>query len=141
MTASAASLRDASLSTARSTSLRGAWFLSAVFWSAFAVVEGVNHGLVATLFAAGFFIAPDLTLLVGRRGRHRLEDGQLAPAAVPVYNAAHRAVVPLALIVVYWLVPGSWPPAFAALCGWLAHISWDRVFGFGLRTKEGFQRP
>lgn len=124
---------------ARFPARRAAWLLSAVFWSAFAVLEGVNHGLVAALFAAGFFIAPDLTMLVGRRGA-RPGRGQLAPSAVPLYNVAHRAVVPLALIVVYWLAPGAWPPAFAALCGWLAHISWDRVFGYGLRTKEGFRR-
>lgn len=33
--------------------LRAAWLLSALFWSALAVLEGVNHGLVAALFAIG----------------------------------------------------------------------------------------
>lgn len=126
--------------TAWSWALRAAWLLSALFWSAFAVLEGVNHGLLAALFAIGFLAAPDLTMLVGVRDAGRLARGQLPPRAVPFYNAAHRAVVPLALIVVYWVTPGSWPPALAALCAWLAHISWDRVVGYGLRTKDGFQR-
>ncbi|WP_225987106.1 DUF4260 family protein [Streptomyces spectabilis] len=70
----------------------------------------------------------------------RTARGQLPPRAVPYYNAAHRALVPLALLVVHTVAPLTWPPVFAALCGWLAHISYDRAFGYGLRTKEGFQR-
>ncbi|MEK8142836.1 DUF4260 family protein [Streptomyces sp. M10(2022)] len=40
----------------------------------------------------------------------------------------------------YTFMPLAWAPILAALCGWLAHISYDRAFGYGLRTKEGFQR-
>ncbi|MYR45591.1 DUF4260 family protein [Streptomyces sp. SID5910] len=119
---------------------RTAWLLGALFWSAFAVVEAVNHGWAAGLLAFAFFLAPDLTFLVGLSVAPRMEKGQLPPRAVPYYNAAHRALVPLALVVLYPLTPLTWAPAFAALCGWLAHISYDRAFGYGLRTKEGFQR-
>ncbi|TDD79100.1 DUF4260 family protein [Actinomadura darangshiensis] len=120
---------------------RVAWFGGALFWSAFAVLEGVNHGWLAALFAAAFFVAPDLTFLAGLRDAHKAERGQLPPRAVPYYNAAHRAMVPLALIVIYAVEPFfAWAPLFAALCGWMAHISFDRALGYGLRTKEGFQR-
>ncbi|MFJ2769901.1 DUF4260 family protein [Streptomyces sp. NPDC087300] len=119
---------------------RVAWFANALFWSAFAVLEGVNHGWLAGLLAGLFFIAPDLTFLVAVRDAPKMAHGQLPPRAVPYYNAAHRALVPLALMALYTFTPVAWAPAFAALCGWLAHISYDRAFGYGLRTKEGFQR-
>ncbi|SNS09948.1 hypothetical protein SAMN06265355_11135 [Actinomadura mexicana] len=34
----------------------------------------------------------------------------------------------------------TWAPLFAGLCGWSARIYLDRAFGYGLRTKDGFQR-
>ncbi|NEB75788.1 DUF4260 domain-containing protein [Streptomyces sp. SID14478] len=119
---------------------RTAWLLNALFWSAFAVLEGVNHGWLAAALAFVFFLAPDFTFLVGMGDAPRMAKGQLPPRAVPFYNTAHRALVPLALIVAYPFTPFTWAPAFAALCAWLAHISYDRAFGYGLRTKEGFQR-
>ncbi|MEV6105880.1 DUF4260 family protein [Streptomyces sp. NPDC051940] len=119
---------------------RLAWLANALFWSAFAVLEGVNHGWLATAFAVFFFIAPDLTFLVGAKDTAGLVRGQLPARTVPYYNAAHRALVPVALMALYVVVPVVWAPAFAALCGWLAHISYDRALGYGLRTKEGFQR-
>ncbi|WP_353942245.1 DUF4260 family protein [Streptomyces sp. HUAS MG91] len=119
---------------------RAAWLANALFWSAFAVLEGVNHGWLAAVCALAFFIAPDLTFLVAAGDARHVEKGQLPARAVPFYNAAHRALVPLALMVAYTLLPLAWAPVFAGLCGWLAHISYDRAFGYGLRTKEGFQR-
>ncbi|KAB2379111.1 DUF4260 family protein [Actinomadura montaniterrae] len=119
---------------------RGAWGANALFWTAFAVLEGVNHGWLAALLAVAFFIAPDLTFLAGMRDAHTVERGQLPARAVPYYNAAHRALVPLALIALYTVAPITWAPIFAGLCGWLAHISFDRALGYGLRTKDGFQR-
>jgi Domain of unknown function (DUF4260) len=32
------------------------------------------------------------------------------------------------------------PPATAHRLAWLAHIAIDRAAGFGLRTRQGFQR-
>ncbi|MEU2419600.1 DUF4260 family protein [Streptomyces sp. NPDC007851] len=119
---------------------RTAWLAGALFWTAFAVLEGVNHGWLAGALALLFLLLPDLTFLVALDEAPRTAKGQLPPRAVPYYNALHRAAVPLALLAVYATGPVSWPPAFAALCGWLAHISYDRAFGYGLRTKEGFQR-
>ncbi|MGH3240233.1 MAG: DUF4260 family protein [Spirillospora sp.] len=126
--------------TAVRTVVRVAWLANALFWTAFAVLEGVNHGWLAVLLAVVFFVAPDLTFIAGARDAHTVEKGQLPPRAVPYYNAAHRALVPVALIVTYTFVPFTWAPIFAGLCGWLAHISFDRAFGYGPRTKDGFQR-
>lgn len=128
------------VATRSSVVRRVAWLVNALFWTAFAVVEGVGHGWVAALLAVVFFIGPDLTFLAGLRDARDAERGQLPPRAVPYYNAAHRALVPIALIAVYAVVPVTWAPIFAGLCGWLAHISFDRAFGYGLRTKDGFQR-
>jgi hypothetical protein len=120
---------------------RTAWLANALFWSAFAVLEAVNHGWLAGTLALVFLVLPDLTFLVALEDAPRMAKGQLAPRAVPYYNAMHRALIPLALLVLYAVQPYvAWAPAFAALCGWLAHISYDRAFGYGLRTKEGYQR-
>ncbi|WP_327314650.1 DUF4260 family protein [Streptomyces sp. NBC_01235] len=119
---------------------RTAWLAGALFWSAFAVLEAVNHGWLAGTFAFAFLVAPDLTFLVALDDAPRMAKGRLSPRAVPYYNAMHRALVPLALMALYAFGPFTWAPLFAALCGWLAHISYDRAFGYGLRTKEGFQR-
>ncbi|MFF4396022.1 DUF4260 family protein [Streptomyces sp. NPDC001480] len=119
---------------------RTAWLAGALFWSAFAVLEAMNHGWLAGAPALLFLVLPDLTFLVAVDEAPRMAKGQLAPRAVPYYNAMHRALVPVALIALYTVAPIAWAPGFAALCGWLAHISYDRAFGYGLRTKEGFQR-
>ncbi|MFG3256168.1 DUF4260 family protein [Streptomyces sp. NPDC048172] len=118
---------------------RGAWLVNGLFWTAFAVLEGVNHGWLAVVLAIVFFLAPDAALFIGH-GDGRTERGQLPRRAVPFYNAAHRALVPVALIVAYTVTPIDWAPLFAGFCGWLAHISYDRALGYGLRNKEGFQR-
>ncbi|MEU1161254.1 DUF4260 family protein [Streptomyces sp. NPDC005921] len=128
------------LRTATAVARRTAWLAGALFWTAFAVLEGVNHGWLAGSLALLFLVLPDLTFLVALDEAPRMAKGQLPPRAVPYYNAMHRALIPLALLVTYAFGPVAWPPAFAALCGWLAHISYDRAFGYGLRTKEGFQR-
>ncbi|MEV0665727.1 DUF4260 family protein [Actinomadura luteofluorescens] len=133
---SAAVTRDSGIRILR----RAAWFACALFWTAFAVLEGVNHGWLAAFLAVAFFVAPDLTFLVGLREARTVERGRLQPRAVPYHNAAHRALVPFALMVLYTVTPMTWAPLFAGLCGWMAHISVDRAFGYGLRTKEGFQR-
>ncbi|MBL1081028.1 DUF4260 family protein [Streptomyces actinomycinicus] len=133
----------AGTSTPRTTTTalrRAAWLASALFWTGFAVLESVNHGWLAGALTLAFLVLPDLAFLVALDEAPRTAKGQLAPRAVPYYNAMHRALVPLALALAYTALPVDWPPAFAALCGWLAHISYDRALGYGLRTKEGFQR-
>ncbi|MEU9336792.1 DUF4260 family protein [Streptomyces sp. NPDC048290] len=140
-----ASTPDLAPSPGGASALKGArralWFAAALFWTAFAVLEGINHGTAAIVMAVLFLLAPDLTLLISARESARLTKGRLAPRAVPFYNLAHRAVIPFSLAVLYsFTAPKEWAPLFAALCGWLAHISYDRAFGYGLRTKDGFQR-
>ena len=85
---------------------------------------------------AVFAIAPDITFLLG--AGPGLQRGQLAPRAVPFYNAAHRFWAPAALTLLA-LVAGSGAWVAAGLA-WIAHIAFDRSLGFGLRTPEGFQR-
>ena len=83
-----------------------------------------------------FAIAPDITLVFGS-GRG-LERGQLAPRAVPFYNAVHRFWAPALMVVLVLLLREfAW---VAAGLAWCAHIGFDRSLGFGLRTREGFQR-
>ena len=83
-----------------------------------------------------FAMAPDLALLYGMSGG--LARGQLHPRAVPFYNAVHRYWAPGLLVVLMYLLHS--PAWTAAGLAWTAHISFDRSLGFGLRTREGFQR-
>ena len=82
------------------------------------------------------FVLPDVALLAGAaRG---LQRGQLAPRAVPLYNALHHPAGPLlAVVVAAALLPDAW---LAAALAWGAHVAMDRAAGYGLRTREGFQR-
>ena len=83
-----------------------------------------------------FAIAPDLSFLAGMSGD--LQRGQLHPRAVPLYNAVHRYWAPVVLVAITFFI-GS-PAWLGAGLAWIAHISFDRSLGFGLRTPEGFQR-
>ncbi len=82
-------------------------------------------------------IVPHLTVLVGIGQPHA--RGQLAPRAVPLFNAMHHPALPLALLGLatagilstFWLV--------GALT-WLGHIVVDLGFGDGLRTADGWRR-
>jgi len=85
-----------------------------------------------------FAIGPDLALLVGVGGG--LAREQLHPRAVPLYNALHRFWAPVVLLALAAAgVVGS-AYLIAALV-WCFHISLDRTVGYGLRTRDGFQRP
>ena len=67
-----------------------------------------------------------------------LARGQLDPRAVTFYNAVPRYWAPDVLVAVTLeLLAPEW---LAAGLAWIAHISFDRSLGFGLRTREGFQR-
>jgi hypothetical protein len=76
------------------------------------------------LFAL-LFLAPDLSLgayLAGRR------------AGAGAYNLVHSYSLPLGLLVLGTTVAGRLIPL--ALI-WLAHISFDRLLGFGLQYSTG----
>jgi hypothetical protein len=83
-----------------------------------------------------FAILPDVSFLFGMSSG--LARGQLHPRAVPIYNALHRYWAPGALIGVTFILQS--PEYLAAGLAWWAHISFDRALGFGLRSREGFQR-
>jgi hypothetical protein len=86
---------------------------------------------------AAFGAGPDLALLLGAGAG--LERGQLHPRAVPVYNLLHRFAGPVALLALVVLA-GLGPAWVVAALAWALHLAIDRTVGYGLRTKEGFQR-
>lgn len=103
-------------------SLAAGWGL----WQAAGAAFGA--GLAAALF-------PDVALFYGMPPG--LTRGQLAPRAVPLYNALHAPWVPLALLAAC-TAAGSVLLVAVGL-GWALHISVDRAVGIGPRTPEGFQ--
>jgi hypothetical protein len=121
----------------RSVARRLAWLALGLSATAFAVFEVAKHGGAALALAVAFALAPDLAMLIG--ANRKLARGQLAPQAVPFYNAVHRVWGPLVLLVActFWLDSA---PLFTGGLAWLAHIALDRSLGFGLRTPQGFQR-
>jgi hypothetical protein len=84
-----------------------------------------------------FGLGPDLALLLG--AGKGLERGQLHPRAVPLYNAVHRFWGPLALGIAALAanLPAAW---LVGALAWAAHVAVDRAVGYGLRTRDGFQR-
>ena len=86
---------------------------------------------------AAFGLGPDAALLAGIGTG--LERGQLHPRALPLYNLLHRFLGPAALFLAAVLLslPAGWVVGALA---WGVHVAADRAFGYGLRTREGFQR-
>ena len=84
-----------------------------------------------------FGLGPDLALLLGAGSG--LESGQLHPRAVPFYNFAHRFWGPVVLgtVALAASLPSAWLVGGLA---WATHIAVDRAVGYGLRTRDGFQR-
>jgi hypothetical protein len=86
---------------------------------------------------AAFGLGPDLALFYGAAAH--LERGQLHPRAVPLYNLLHRYWLPLVLAAAaFALLPAGY---LVGALAWAFHISVDRAVGYGLRTRDGFQRP
>jgi hypothetical protein len=113
------------------------WLALGLAAATLTVIQVSGHGTGALALAVALAVAPDLAMPIG--ASRRLARGQLAPTAVPFYNAAHRPWGPLALLA----AGGIWPGSAALLAGglaWLAHVGLDRGLGFGLRTPAGFQR-
>ena len=113
----------------------------------------VSAGIAAGLFAAtvavgmredasgwlalGFAVMPDLSMLAGIG--QPINKGQMAPRAVPFYNALHSLIGPVALLAAVLAFGGSASWLGAALA-WATHIMVDRAVGYGMRTPEGYQR-
>jgi hypothetical protein len=101
------------------------------------VFEAGKHG--TGYWQIGVFgLGPDLALFVGASGG--LEPGRLHPRAVRLYNAVHRFWGPIALATAasFGLAPLDF---FIGALAWSLHVSLDRALGYGLRTRDGFQRP
>jgi hypothetical protein len=84
-----------------------------------------------------FGLGPDLALLLGGGGG--LARGQLHRRAVRLYNALHVFAGPLAL----GLLAGAGALPRELVVGslvWAFHVALDRSLGYGLRTRDGFQR-
>jgi len=80
---------------------------------------------------------PDVALFYGASAR--LEKGQLHPRAVGLYNLLHRFWLPTGLMVLASVdvIPLGF---FIGGLAWCFHIALDRALGYGLRTRDGFQR-
>jgi len=122
----------------------GAWALLAVFVGFEVVKHGFVNGSIADAalyvgVAFGFFIAPDLTFVIGIGDD--VPKGHLSRRAVPFYNAMHRMRVPLALagVVGIGMAPLTTGPLaiFIGSLSWMAHIALDRAAGYGLRNADG----
>jgi Domain of unknown function (DUF4260) len=94
---------------------------------------GPGSGWLAGAFAVG----PDLALFAGMSSG--LQKGQLAPRAVPLYNAFHLYLGPVALAaaIAGGLISQAW---LGAALAWGAHVALDRAVGYGLRGRDGLQR-
>jgi hypothetical protein len=113
---------------------RHLWVFPGLAIGVYAGLQSTQHdlGLLPLLV---FGIVPHLSVLVGIGQPH--VRGQLAPRAVPVFNAMHHPVLPLVtaglaatgVLSPFWLV---------GALAWLAHIVIDWAFGDGLRSANGF---
>ncbi len=84
-----------------------------------------------------FGLGPDVALLLGAGAG--LARGQLHPRAVGLYNLLHRFWGPVLLAAL--AASGLLPVGFLiGALAWAFHIALDRAMGYGLRTRDGFQR-
>ena len=115
---------------------RHLWLVPGLAIAVYANALAGQHslGLVPLLV---FGIVPHLAVLVGIGQPHA--PGQLAPRAVPLFNAMHHPAPPLVVLALaaagilspFWFVGGL---------AWSSHIVVDLAFGQGLRTADGWRR-
>ena len=120
--------------TDHQTTRRAAFGVLTALLLAAAVGGAIIHGSGWWLLAA-FAIGPDLALLFGISST--LEQGQLHPRAVRLYNALHSYWGPGLLAAAAIVLPGGY---LIGALAWAFHISLDRALGYGMRTRDGFQR-
>jgi hypothetical protein len=115
---------------------RHGWIVPGLALAIYASALAADHGLgLVPLLVFG--IVPHLTVLVGIGQPHG--RGQLAPRAVPLFNAMHQPALPLALLGVAaaGTLPAFW---LVGALAWLGHILVDVGLGDGLRTADGRRR-
>ena len=112
------------------------WFVPGLAIGFFANAQAAHHGL-GLLPLLVFGIAPHLAFLAGVGQPHA--RGQMAPRAVPLFNAMHHPVPPLAVLGL--AAAGVLPPFWSvAALAWLSHIVVDWGLGDELRTADGWRR-
>lgn len=87
--------------------------------------------------ALALWLVPDVALLLGIN-REFGDQGRLAPRAVPAYNALHALPGPFVLGAIAAVTANPFLAGLALV--WLSHVTGDRAMGYGLRTREGWQR-
>ena len=120
----------------RGLALRHLWIIPGLGIALFANAQSgsLGVGLVPLLL---FGIVPHMTALLAIGQPHA--QGQLAPRAVPLFNAMHQPVMPLAVLGL--AAAGVISPFFlVGALAWLSHIVTDWGFDKGLRTRDGFLR-
>ena len=120
--------------TDHQTTRRAAFGVLTALLLAAAVSGATIHGSGWWPLAA-FAIGPDLALLFGISST--LEQGQLHPRAVRLYNALHSYWGPGLLAAAVIVLPAGY---LIGALAWALHISLDRALGYGMRTRDGFQR-
>jgi len=119
---------------ARHRTRRGAFGAAAALALGAAVAAAISQDGGWWLLVA-FAIAPDIALLLGIGTG--LERGQLHPRAVRLYNGAHSYWGPALLAVASLVLPAGF---LIGALAWAFHVSLDRSVGYGMRTRDGFQR-
>jgi hypothetical protein len=116
--------------------LRHLWLVPGLAIAFYANAQTGLHGLGLVPVLA-FGIAPHLAVLLGYGQPHA--RGQLAPRAVPLFNAMHHPAAPVALLGLgaAGVVPPFW---LVGALAWLSHIVIDWAMGDGLRTADGYLR-
>ena len=109
------------------------WLVPGLALAIFANTQSSEHGL-GLVPVILFGILPHLPFLLGvRQPRPR---GHIGTRAVPLFNAMHQPLVPVALVGVALtgLVPAL---GLVAGLSWLSHIVLDWGMGDGQRTADG----
>ena len=120
----------------RRLALRHLWLIPGLGLALFANAQSttLHVGLVPLLV---FGIVPHMTAMLGIGQPHA--RGQLASRAVPLFNAMHQPVVPLAVLGL--AAAGLISPFFlVGALAWRSHIVVDWGFDKGLRTRDGYLR-
>ena len=116
---------------------RHLWIVPGLAIAVYANAVANEHGLgLVPLLLFG--ILPNVALVLGPG--HATERGQLAPRAVPLWNALHHPAVPLVVagIAATGAIPAFWLVGGLAWLGSLV-VAWG--FGDGLRSADGFRLP